>query len=469
MSETHVRNAYSESGRIVYDTRILRSVTTALFEPRHWASSEAMVGQADGRGKALFIRPDGLADLAQVADGAGEVAYPQWVLRHYQRGGLVAQLVRDRFLYLGDERTRPVREWMLLSSMWEQGLPVPRPVAARIDRPARSATYRADLITERVPQAVSLSVMLAREHVDESVWRNMGQAIRRFHDAGIFHADLNAHNILVQAGGRVFLIDFDKGSRRRAGRWTRSNLERLLRSLNKIAQQVAAENLSIAGIVIMAVAGQISARVRCIEPRQAIPGHARMHMVHHMQVVVEKEKRQRPAIFDHHGAAAGPVMGAVFQKGADLDDAIADICRHEIGPEWHRRPPDQRQNQHHRRNLQKPGQGDLPLARAHRPDIGAQKTDKPDCRTKQHAPQKRVVDHQQALQPTWLPRPDLRVEVIGFRIVIGVGQVAVLMMGQMQVAKPAIGHQKAEAGKSDHLVDKLVAKRMAMDHFVGQR
>ncbi len=248
MSDTHVCNAYSDAGRIVYDTRILRSVTSALFEPRHWASSEAMVGQADGRGKALFIRPDGLADLAQVADGMGEVAYPQWVLRHYQRGGLVAHLVRDRFAYLGDERTRPVREWMLLSSMWEQGLPVPRPVAARIDRPARSVTYRADLITERVPQAISLSVMLGREHVDESLWRNIGHTIRRFHDAGVFHADLNAHNILVQSGGHIYLIDFDKGSRRRVGRWTRSNLQRLQRSLNKIAQQVAAENLQVQGV-----------------------------------------------------------------------------------------------------------------------------------------------------------------------------------------------------------------------------
>ena len=66
--------------------------------------------------------------------------------------------------------------------------------------------------------------------------REPGAAIRKMHEAGIDHADLNMNNILVDKKGAVFIIDFDKaavhpelGQRRRI-----RNLRRLLRSLRKL-------------------------------------------------------------------------------------------------------------------------------------------------------------------------------------------------------------------------------------------
>lgn len=66
-------------------------------------------------------------------------------------------------------------------------------------------------------------------------WEATGQLIARFHRAGLDHADLNAHNILFDAGGHGWLIDFDRGVLRiPATRWRERNLKRLHRSLLKL-------------------------------------------------------------------------------------------------------------------------------------------------------------------------------------------------------------------------------------------
>ena len=69
----------------------------------------------------------------------------------------------------------------------------------------------------------------------EDVWQTIGACIRRFHDASVYHADLNARNILIDSQSKlVYLIDFDKGCIRHLGEsWKASNLARLQRSLLK--------------------------------------------------------------------------------------------------------------------------------------------------------------------------------------------------------------------------------------------
>ena len=54
------------------------------------------------------------------------------------------------------------------------------------------------------------------------------------HATGSNHADLNAHNLLFDAAGKGWLIDFDKGELRiPATAWRERNLRRLRRSLLK--------------------------------------------------------------------------------------------------------------------------------------------------------------------------------------------------------------------------------------------
>jgi 3-deoxy-D-manno-octulosonic acid kinase len=61
--------------------------------------------------------------------------------------------------------------------------------------------------------------------------------IRRFHEAGVHHADLNCYNILI-SNSRLYLIDFDRGRLESANsrwRWKEKNLARLHRSIIKVA------------------------------------------------------------------------------------------------------------------------------------------------------------------------------------------------------------------------------------------
>ena len=75
-------------------------------------------------------------------------------------------------------------------------------------------------------------------------WEEAGRLIARFHRAGLDHADLNAHNILFDANGRGWLIDFDRGVLRiPATRWRERNLKRLLRSLLKLRGERSREDV----------------------------------------------------------------------------------------------------------------------------------------------------------------------------------------------------------------------------------
>jgi 3-deoxy-D-manno-octulosonic acid kinase len=79
--------------------------------------------------------------------------------------------------------------------------------------------------------------------LSEPQWRAVGSSIARLHRAGVDHADLNAHNILITRN-TVTVIDFDRGRVRPPGAWSTRNLERLQRSLAKISQGLPPERIS---------------------------------------------------------------------------------------------------------------------------------------------------------------------------------------------------------------------------------
>jgi 3-deoxy-D-manno-octulosonic acid kinase len=71
--------------------------------------------------------------------------------------------------------------------------------------------------------------------VNTGFWGRIGKCIRQFHDAGLWHADLNARNIMLNDQSEVFLIDFDR-ARLTPGKAVNGegNLKRLNRSLIKL-------------------------------------------------------------------------------------------------------------------------------------------------------------------------------------------------------------------------------------------
>ncbi|MBW5800359.1 3-deoxy-D-manno-octulosonic acid kinase [Halomonas elongata] len=184
-----------------------------LFDPEYWRQAGKVVGEAPGRGASLFI-------------AAGD---EQWVLRPYRRGGLIARISTERYLWCGAERSRAFREMRLTAHLHALGLPVPRPVAAGVTR--HGLTYEAGLITVRLPDARALAECLSE--ADEALLHRVGHTIRRFHDAGLDHVDLNARNLLVDPEGAIWLIDLDRCRLRTPGGWQDANLERLARSLAK--------------------------------------------------------------------------------------------------------------------------------------------------------------------------------------------------------------------------------------------
>ena len=211
---------HSNDNHILYDAALLENPGADCFEPAHWRARGALQGAAEGRGAAVFIH-------------AGKQDY---VLRHYRRGGMAARLSADCYLWTGLARSRAWREWHLLAELAGRGLPVPRPVAARVQR--AGLCYRADILLLRIPAARPLAEMLMEEALPEAGWQALGALLQRFHAAGVFHADLNARNILRDAGGGFHLIDFDRGRLRPPqANWQQANLARLRRSLDKFARR----------------------------------------------------------------------------------------------------------------------------------------------------------------------------------------------------------------------------------------
>lgn len=212
-----MKPAYRTDGdaAIVYDADRLDQAPAELFEPAYWEAQKAVTGRAAGRGTTFFVRHGN----------------EEWALRHYRRGGSAAKFVEDWYLWSGLSRTRAWREWHLTAELSQRGLPVPAPVAARVLR--HGFGYSADLITRRIAPATSLEPRLQLEPLDAAGWRQLGVMVRRFHDAGLCHADLNVRNILVTPQNEFHLIDFDKARLRPPGAWRKANLARLLRSFRK--------------------------------------------------------------------------------------------------------------------------------------------------------------------------------------------------------------------------------------------
>jgi len=196
-----------------YDSTLTEPILDR-FDPSY-PPSKAQVVPSGGRAAAWFI----------------QLSPFEAVLRQFRRGGLMRHLVRDRYIWTGLAHTRSFAEFDLLRQMWLAGLPVPRPLGAAVWR--EGLTYRAAMLTQRIPNAQPLAL----RH-EPSVWHEAGRVIAQMHQFGVWHADLNVFNLLVDAHDQVWIIDLDRG--RRAGLTDvqrAENLSRMLRSVRKVVPE----------------------------------------------------------------------------------------------------------------------------------------------------------------------------------------------------------------------------------------
>ncbi|MGL5358328.1 MAG: 3-deoxy-D-manno-octulosonic acid kinase [Shewanella sp.] len=197
-------------------------IAPSWFSVDFWREQAAVVGSSRGRYTTWFVA----------------LAQRHLVLRHYWRGGLMGKFSKDAYVYTGLERTRAMGELRILDTLYREQFAVPKPVAVNIVRDG--LFYRADIIIERVQDAQDLVAKLSQGPMSAAKWHSLGATIAQFHRRGVYHADLNAKNILWQptpkadTPERFYLIDFDRGQLRTpASQWQQANLARLLRSFRK--------------------------------------------------------------------------------------------------------------------------------------------------------------------------------------------------------------------------------------------
>ena len=212
-----IRSHKQDSTAIVYDADRIDQPDPQLFDPDYWESRGSLVGRAVGRGSALLL----------------ETPFGPAVLRQYLRGGWPARFSRDRYLFTGLERSRPLSEFDMLASLTDMDLPVPAPLAALCWR--RGLFYRGWLLMERILHVQALADEIGERSDSPALWRAVGATIARFHRAGVVHADLNARNILIGRDDAVYLVDFDRARFAESDAAAcRANLRRLRRSLEKL-------------------------------------------------------------------------------------------------------------------------------------------------------------------------------------------------------------------------------------------
>jgi 3-deoxy-D-manno-octulosonic acid kinase len=219
--------ARGAGGAMLYDASCLGQSMDCVFDTAYWQAQGVLETARGGRGTVAFVR---------TARGQ------RWVLRHYRRGGLVAHIVDDMYLWRGEDRTRSFREWRLLRQLRDWGLPVPQPVAARYRRVGLA--YRADLLTTELPVRRTLAQALQAGPLEPEAWQAVGRCVGELHVHGVQHADLNAHNLLLGESPAVYVLDFDRGRIRPRGAWEESVLGRLKRSLVKVASGLPRDRFS---------------------------------------------------------------------------------------------------------------------------------------------------------------------------------------------------------------------------------
>jgi 3-deoxy-D-manno-octulosonic acid kinase len=205
---------------ILHDEDAVGNLGRKHFDLAYWQVGTEYENVFGGRGGSIKINLQGKPAI----------------LRQYLRGGLMARLSTDRYLWLGRNRTRAWREWLMLRLAIEAGMPVPTPLGVCVCRDG--LFYRAAIITAYINNSETLAQRITHSALENKSWHQLGLLLKQFQGHYFRHADLNANNILIDRQDRFYIIDFDKARMmKNLDDWQWSPLRRLQRSLEKIDRQ----------------------------------------------------------------------------------------------------------------------------------------------------------------------------------------------------------------------------------------
>lgn len=162
------------------------------------------------------------------------------VVKDYWHGGFFGKMLRDIFW----QEQRPLNELSIYETARERGINTIETMAIVKNR-MMGPFFKCKLISREIVDSVDLMELLLdfdgkytlvqkRQIINE-----VARAVRKMHDAGIYHGDLHLKNILLQCKDNnefnVFIIDLDKSEQFKEIDFHRriSNIKRLDRSLEK--------------------------------------------------------------------------------------------------------------------------------------------------------------------------------------------------------------------------------------------
>ena len=158
--------------------------------------------------------------------------------RRGRRGGLIASILSDVYVGIAP---RPLNELAITLAAMKRGIPVAEPMGAMVEWIA-PALYRGFFLTRAV-RGMTLWQFIKTDDdptVRNHVLAQARAAIDAMQAKGLFHADLNLHNLLVTQARDSFtamIIDLDKARLFDAplsAAMRRANAARLLRSARKL-------------------------------------------------------------------------------------------------------------------------------------------------------------------------------------------------------------------------------------------
>jgi hypothetical protein len=206
--------------RVVYLHRDLAAGAPAIV------ASLSKLGSARGAGNRL----SGIS--LKLEDGT------ELFVRINRRGGLIHFLLKDLYLGTGG---RPLRELAVAAEARRRGIAVAEPIGAMIEWVAPTI-YRSMFLT-RALAGMTLWEFLRTDDdafVRSHVIERARQALDTMHRLGLFHADLNLHNLFVTKSRESFaiaILDLDQAQLFQGpvpARMSARNLARLRQSVRKL-------------------------------------------------------------------------------------------------------------------------------------------------------------------------------------------------------------------------------------------
>lgn len=184
----------SPGATLIAAASLIESLTRlGLHVPAGWRRITDAAAEGSGRGPA----------------GTLEVAGRSLILKQMRRGGRAGWMWRQRYpgsRRLLDNLTVPL-------AVARRGIATAEPVALLLV-PGPPGLYRGWLATRRILGAEDLARRFASSTPpDAAQLRVVLSLVRRMHDAGIEHPDLNLGNLLLRAaagGPEAFVIDLDR-------------------------------------------------------------------------------------------------------------------------------------------------------------------------------------------------------------------------------------------------------------------